>query len=171
MSQWKLIIGVVSRVISATESELKESNISITFRLQLGLRHSRSSKIQIVGVGSISGRIDQSKYKVCKVISWGKVCNPNLVSKVLLALSLRREGRREFWERGWCNSRCGFRFLSTSPIKLKKEPVRVLFFSFRSYCSSSIDSQGRLFLFWHKNGAILFEGGDYIKYCSLEVVP
>ena len=66
------MIGVVSRVmnVNATESESEESNISIIFRLQLGLRRSRSSKNQIVGVGSISGRIDQStKCTVCNVIS------------------------------------------------------------------------------------------------------
>ena len=53
--------------------------------------------------------------------------------------------------------------LSALPIKLKKERVREFFFSFRSYRISSNNSQGRLFLFSHKKGAILFEGDDYIK--------
>ena len=65
MTTWKSKIGVVSRVISATESESEESERfhflptplttpSLTFRLW-------SSENQIVGVGSRSGRINQSQ--------------------------------------------------------------------------------------------------------------
>ena len=65
MTCWKSKIGVVSGVISATESESEESERfhflptplttpSLTFRLW-------SSENQIVGVGSRSGRISQSE--------------------------------------------------------------------------------------------------------------
>ena len=65
MTWWKSKIGVVSGVISATESESEESERfhflptplttpSLTFRLW-------SSENQIVGVGSRSGRISQSE--------------------------------------------------------------------------------------------------------------
>ena len=38
------------------------------------------------------------------------------------------------------------------------------------YFISLNNSQGQL-LFFHTKRGLLFEGGDYFKYCSLEVMP
>ena len=77
MTWWKSKIGVVSRVISATESESEESERfhflptplttpSLTFRLW-------SSENQIVGVGSRSGRINQSQCTFPRFVRIGLV--------------------------------------------------------------------------------------------------
>ena len=61
MTQWKSTIGVVSGVISSTESESEESERFHFFRFRLRLRRLWSSENWVVGVGSRSGRTNQSQ--------------------------------------------------------------------------------------------------------------
>ena len=69
MTQWKSKIGVISRVLSSMELESEESERFHFFRFCFWLHRLWSSENYVVGVGSRSGRTNQSQSPESSIVT------------------------------------------------------------------------------------------------------